>query len=105
MDTVELPAKCADAFTERVEYWRRTLSRGAGRSPPRLLRLAIARTAALEAEAERVLADPAATANDKVRVANAARIMRRDLAEMFATRQAQEDRTPTLAELLAEPTP
>ena len=31
--------------------------------------------------------------------------MRRDLAEMFATRQAQEDRTPTLAELLAEPTP
>jgi hypothetical protein len=38
--------------------------------------MAIDRAAQLEAEVDRVFADPASTANDRVRAVNAARLMR-----------------------------
>ena len=93
MHTVEPLEKHGDAFADRFRYWRRTLTRGVGKSPLALLRLAVERAAILEAEAERMLADPAATANDKVRIGRLARHARRDLGSMIATmRQSHTSR-------------
>lgn len=100
MHTVEPLEKHGDAFADRCRYWRRALARGVGRSPPALLRQAIRRAAVLEAEAERVLADPTATANDKVRIGRLARHARRDLKEAVATMR-QSAHKPSDAELMA----
>jgi len=107
ISTVEPPAKPAAALADRVRYDKRVFARGTGRTPTSMLKLAIARAAQLEAEAEATLCNPLATSNDKVRITHAARIARRDLAEMIATRQREQSSAPlTLEEMLgAAPDP
>ena len=64
-------------FAERVAHYRRVIARGKlGHRPTLAQQMAIDRAAQLEAEVDRVFADPASTANDRVRAVNAARQVR-----------------------------
>jgi hypothetical protein len=80
MDHETSPAK-------RVAYFKRIFARGIGRTPNALQKHAVARAAQWAAEAERVLADPAAQANDKVRVDNAFRRAKADMDALLTKRQ------------------
>jgi len=64
-------------FAARVKHYRRVIARGKlGHRPTLAQQMAIDRAAQLEAEVDHVFADPASTANDRVRAVNAARLMR-----------------------------
>jgi hypothetical protein len=71
-----------DSLQKRVADLRRAFAKGLGHKPSTLQAAAIQRSAMLVAQAERVLADPTASINDKVRIDGAAR---RALIDMQAT--------------------
>jgi hypothetical protein len=60
------------ALSGRAAYYRRAFSRGIGFNPNAFQRALMRRAALLAAEADKVIADPCASVNDKVRVSNAA---------------------------------
>jgi hypothetical protein len=75
-----------DALSRRIVHFRKAFARGLGHRPSALQSAAILRAATLQAQAELVLADPAVSINDKVRIDGAAR---RALIDMRATLQAK----------------
>jgi hypothetical protein len=60
------------ALSGRAAYYRRAFSRGLGFNPNAFQRALMRRAALLAAEADKVLADPFATVNDRVRISGAA---------------------------------
>ena len=62
-----------DALSKRIVHFRKAFARGLGHRPSALQSAAMLRAATLAAQAELVLADPAASINDKVRIDGAAR--------------------------------
>jgi len=90
-----------DPLSKRFTHYRKAFSRGLGRRPNALENSAMNRAAMLAAQAEQVLADPAATINDKVRIDGAAR---RAMLDMQATLKAgkREPETSALDQYLAE---
>ena len=83
-----------DALSKRIVHFRKAFARGLGHRPSALQSAAMLRAATLAAQAELVLADPAASINDKVRIDGAAR---RALIDMRATLQSKRkpDHTPS----------
>jgi hypothetical protein len=68
-----------DALAKRIAHLRKAYAKGLGHRPSTLQSAAIMRAAKLTAEAERALADPTVSINDKVRIDNAADRARRAL--------------------------
>jgi len=88
-----------EPLAKRVAYFRRLFAKGIGRTPTALQKHAVARAAQLSAEAERALADPAASINDKVRIDHAAARARADMAVAIA---AGKPKPMTLPDLLRQ---
>lgn len=90
MDQVEASQTHGDPPETRPDYWRRVLARGAGKSPNAEIRQAIKRAAKWSAEACRLLDDPSASTNAKVRAESTARRERRDLAALIGTSKPKQ---------------
>jgi hypothetical protein len=87
MSTTDPVANPNEAFAKRVDHFRRVLAKGAGKTPPSMLRLEIRSAAALCAEEERCVNDERCDPAVKVRVASAARRARAILAASIAAGQ------------------
>jgi hypothetical protein len=96
-DPIDVATKPSEAFSRRVQHFRRVLAKGVGRSPPSLLKLVLDRAAALCAEEERAMRNPKVSIEIKVRLAGAARRARHDVAIMVGNKAEPE---PTLSELM-----
>jgi hypothetical protein len=84
---MESNAFASDALSKRVAHLRKAYAKGLGHKPSTLEAAALLTAARLTAEAERALADPAVSLNEKVRIDGAARRAR---ADMKATLQANK---------------
>jgi hypothetical protein len=88
----------ADALSTRIARFRKAFGRGLGHKPTILESAAILRAAQLSALAELAAADPGTSANDLVRLDNAAARARADMHAALAPKRKPE---PTLEQYLA----
>src|SRR6516164_739827 len=88
-----------DALPKRVAYLRKAYAKGLGHKPSTLESVALLTAARLTAEAERALADPTVSLNEKVRIDGAARRARSDLLAVLKINKRDES-PPTLGSVL-----
>jgi hypothetical protein len=79
------------AQVRRTSALRRAFQRELGRKPTCLQRTAMDRAATMTAKAEAAALDPATTANDVVRLDNAAARARAEVFAMFAAKREPDD--------------
>jgi hypothetical protein len=79
------------AQVRRTSALRRAFQRELGRKPTCLQRTAMDRAATMTAKAEAAAFDPATTANDVVRLDNAAARARAEMFAMFAAKREPDD--------------
>jgi hypothetical protein len=83
-----------DALSKRVKHFKKAFGKGLGHKPSTLESAAILRAATLTAKAELAAADPTTSANDLVRLDNAAARARSDM--WAALRAPKTEATPSI---------
>jgi hypothetical protein len=87
-----------DALSRRITHFKKAFGKGLGHKPRTLESAAILRAATLSAKAELAAADPTTSANDLVRLDNAAARARADMRAALAPKRDQS--APTLGDIL-----
>jgi hypothetical protein len=89
----------SDALSKRVAHLRKAYAKGLGHKPSTLESAALLTAARLTAEAERALADPSVSLNEKVRIDGAARRARTDMWAVLKVNK-RDASAPTLGAVL-----